>query len=186
MLKDLLLGLWQRRNEIDNQAAHDIVSVIINLLVCLAGEQRAPGEAALASQTGKRQARQSEILAYINANLSSPALNVQTIASAFKISTRHLRKLLDDRGITPASHIQQLRLQQARDDLLNPLLKHLSITEIAFRWGYNSLAHFSRLFQARYQSSPRQLRQLQTSSTKRKLSAEPLAQVAGSKRIRKP
>jgi AraC-like DNA-binding protein len=154
ILKDIVLGLWQRRDEINVREAHGIAEAIICLLSVIHGER---GEEML-SHAGRRSVRQGEILDYISANLTSPDLNVESIAGVFRISSRHLRTLLSATGTTPARYIQELRLRHAMEDLTNPLLSHLSITEIAFRWGFNDLAHFSRAFHTRYREPPRKFR----------------------------
>ena len=54
--------------------------------------------------------------------------------------------------------IRHRRLEQCRQDLADPAQERLSITHIAFRWGFNDVAHFSRSFRETYQQSPRDLR----------------------------
>jgi len=50
------------------------------------------------------------------------------------------------------------RLDATRRDLCDPALAARSISEIAFAWGFNDAAHFSRAFRARFGRSPRELR----------------------------
>ena len=48
----------------------------------------------------------------------------------------------------------------ARRDLCDPALAARTISEIAFGWGFNDAAHFSRAFRARFGAAPRELRAL--------------------------
>ena len=50
------------------------------------------------------------------------------------------------------------RLDGAKRDICDPALCKRTITEIAFGWGFNDAAHFSRIFRARFGCSARELR----------------------------
>jgi AraC-like DNA-binding protein len=50
------------------------------------------------------------------------------------------------------------RLDAARRDLCDPSLRARSVSAIAFSWGFNDAAHFSRAFRARFGCSARELR----------------------------
>lgn len=152
ILKDMVQSLWLRRQEIDNEHAHGIANAIICLLSTLHSPTGNP------TSRGIGSTRQSEILDYINANLTDPNLNVESIARFFDISTRYLRTLLRNTGTTPSRYIHELRLQHCMENLSNPLLNHLSVTEIAFRWGFNEISHFSRVFTVRFRESPSKVR----------------------------
>jgi AraC-like DNA-binding protein len=45
-------------------------------------------------------------------------------------------------------------VRRCRDDLADLRLSHLTVAEIAERWGFRSAAHFSRAFEARYGVTP--------------------------------
>ena len=65
---------------------------------------------------------------------------------------------------TLSRYILEQRLEQCAKNLRNPLLAHLTITEIALQWGFNDMSHFSRVFRSRYGESPRAMRGHLTSS----------------------
>jgi AraC-like DNA-binding protein len=50
------------------------------------------------------------------------------------------------------------RLDAAKRDLCDPNRAASSVSEIAFSWGFNDAAHFSRAFRARFGRSARALR----------------------------
>jgi len=61
-------------------------------------------------------------------------------------------------GLSVSDWIRVQRLAHCKDDLANPLLDRKSITEIAFFWGFNDSAHFSRAFRQEFGMSPRRFR----------------------------
>jgi methylphosphotriester-DNA--protein-cysteine methyltransferase len=61
-------------------------------------------------------------------------------------------------GTSLCRWIKQARLDHCAADLSNPDLRERSITEIAFGWGFNDAAHFSRTFRAEFGMAPREYR----------------------------
>jgi AraC-like DNA-binding protein len=49
-------------------------------------------------------------------------------------------------------------LDASRRDLANPRLLEQSVSDIAFSWGFNNAAHFSRSFRDEYRMTPREWR----------------------------
>jgi transcriptional regulator GlxA family with amidase domain len=70
------------------------------------------------------------------------------------VSVRQLHRLFAREGLTFAGWVREQRLRRCRDDLADPRLSHLTVAEIAARWGFRSAAHFSRAFEARYAITP--------------------------------
>jgi AraC-like DNA-binding protein len=67
----------------------------------------------------------------------------------------------------PLGHtIWAQRLEACRRELGDPQQGHRSISDIAFGWGFNDAAHFSRAFRERFGLSPREWR-ASNSSTRR-------------------
>ena len=104
-----------------------------------------PGEALLNSTQARLLSR---IDAYIAANLDDADLGPKSIAEALGISVRSLHLLYSHRGTTVSRCIMERRLERCRSDLV--MKPHASITEIAFRWGFSDMAHFSRAFRRHY------------------------------------
>lgn len=100
----------------------------------------------------------SRIRAFIDARLADPDLSPALIATGCGISLRRLHRAFGDTQWSVCAWIRHRRLEQCRRDLLDPLQNRLSITQIAFRWGFNDAAHFSRSFREAYRQSPRDLR----------------------------
>ncbi|MBX3566353.1 MAG: helix-turn-helix domain-containing protein [Sphingomonas sp.] len=99
------------------------------------------------------------IRAFIEARLADPELCPIQIASGCGVSLRRLHRSFSDTEWSVCSWIRHRRLEQCRKDLLDPSQDRLTITQIAFRWGFNDAAHFSRSFRDAYGTAPRDLRQ---------------------------
>lgn len=121
---------------------------------------------AILEQAGKeRQRNQSsahlrrQVRLHIENNLREPALSVRTIADDTGVSARYLNKIFAHQPHTVAQLIRERRLEYCRRDLEDPYMAHVSATNIAFSWGFNSAAHFSRAYKERFGASPRAHRQ---------------------------
>jgi AraC family transcriptional regulator, positive regulator of tynA and feaB len=97
----------------------------------------------------------SRIASYIETHLPETDLGPVKIASAIGISVRHVHRVFSSRGCTIADWIRERRLRRCHSDLSDPRLTQKSITDIAFFWGFNDSAHFSRSFKQLYGVCPR-------------------------------
>lgn len=78
------------------------------------------------------------------------------IASRLGVTSRHLRRVFaGEFGVTPIAFAQTQRLLLAKQLIADT---SLSLTEIAFASGFESVRRFNALFQQRYRLSPRTLR----------------------------
>ncbi|MEM7534660.1 MAG: helix-turn-helix domain-containing protein [Chloroflexota bacterium] len=100
----------------------------------------------------------AEAQQFINTQLDNEHLSVDLVAAHLHVSKRHLHTLFEQTDTTLNRYIWQQRLAQCERDLIDPRYVHQSLTQIAFRWGFKSSAHFSRLFKQRYGVSPREYR----------------------------
>jgi AraC-like DNA-binding protein len=98
------------------------------------------------------------IRTYIEARLADPDLTPARIAAGCNVSLRRLHRAFSATEWTVGSWIRHRRLERCRADLSDPAHDPLTITQIAFRWGFNDAAHFSRSFRQAYDESPRDLR----------------------------
>ncbi len=107
---------------------------------------------------------------YIVENLDGVALSPRAIAAANGVSVRQLHRVFSATGTTVSQWVRKLRLARCaaelRGERINPQggLKNATpgasegITHIAFRWGFNDSAHFSKAFRAEFGQSPRAYR----------------------------
>ncbi|MGD9603448.1 MAG: helix-turn-helix domain-containing protein [Gammaproteobacteria bacterium] len=110
---------------------------------------------------GTRAAQQARVLGYVHEHLADPDLDARTIAHALRMSPRYVRELLRASGTTLRALLLDQRLARCREELLDPLRRHRSVSDIAFAWGFNSAAHFTRVFRARYGAPPARFRRAQ-------------------------
>jgi AraC family transcriptional regulator, positive regulator of tynA and feaB len=95
---------------------------------------------------------------YILANLDGVDLSPRAIAAANGVSVRQLHRVFSATGITVSQWVRKLRLARCAADLRGAANAAAGITDIAFRWGFNDSAHFSKAFRAEFGQSPRAYR----------------------------
>lgn len=104
--------------------------------------------------TATRVAKLRQVKDYIALHLSEPDLTPASAAAAMKISVRQLHLLFEPTGISFAEHVLDRRLEECRALLESPASRDRSVTDIAYAWGFNSLASFYRAFHRRFGVSP--------------------------------
>jgi AraC-like DNA-binding protein len=112
---------------------------LLGLVAALAG----PGRDDLT--TAYRAAAQ----AYIDQNLSNPALSAPQVAAAVGISTRHLSRVFAGAGTSVPRYVLARRLAAARNRLERSATS-TTIAEVAHRCGFASAAHFSTAFSSHF------------------------------------
>ncbi|MGA0611990.1 helix-turn-helix domain-containing protein [Caldimonas sp. KR1-144] len=136
-------------------SAGAVAEGIVNLLV-----------AGLRSLPACRNVEPSTMSAYhvarirrcIDERLQDPTLTIESIASSLHMSPGHLHRLFKSEPQSPSQYLWGRRLDQCSRDLLDPRRARASVAEIAFNWGFNDAAHFSRAFRDRFGCSPREWR----------------------------
>jgi AraC-like DNA-binding protein len=115
--------------------------------------QRSPG------QSVHRSALLYRLKNTILTQLSDPELSMSRVAAAIGISPRYASDLMADEQISFRSYVQTQRLERCKRDLSDPAHAARHVGDIAFAWGFNDLAHFSRIFKQRFGASPREWRE---------------------------
>ena len=100
----------------------------------------------------------NDIKAIATAALDDPDLSPAQIAAKVGISVRTLHRIFQASGETFWTWIRDRRLERCHAELTAPTASKRTITEVAFRWGFNELSTFDRNFRKRYGASPRQVR----------------------------
>lgn len=112
-----------------------------------------------------KQLHKQRILRYMRDNLRDSDLSAASIAGAVNLSTRYVYELFSDEQESLMKRVWSSRLERCRAELSASSSVSRSIGEIAYYWGFNDVAHFSRSFRKAYGMSPREYRQVQLEST---------------------
>jgi AraC-like DNA-binding protein len=152
LMISMIKTLWDDLDELEPASAVAVAGGVINILV--AGLQTLPAQqgvqpSALASYHLGR------IKQLIDARLRDPAFSISQVAAELGLSVGHIHRLFKSEAISPAHYVWNRRLEACSRELRDPRHAARSISEIAFAWGFNDAAHFSRAFKERFGKSPR-------------------------------
>lgn len=151
----LLRKSWENINELSPGIELQLANTLIDAVACAASEIAS----AKASESTVRSAHIMRIKRFINANLANEELSVQTIAASTNVTPGYLHKLFKCEAVTISKYIQNQRLEESSRMLANPKYRHITITEVAYQWGFKDSSHFGHAFKERYAESPRDYRQ---------------------------
>ena len=104
--------------------------------------------------------RRKDVLQYIEDHLRDPELSPATIAEGLRLSPRYLRTIFSSGGEKMSAYILRRRLEECARQMATQAWAAHTLTEIAFSWGFNSAAHFTRTFNEKYGLAPREYRKL--------------------------
>jgi AraC-like DNA-binding protein len=153
VLFHLATSMYRQAEKMTDLQGFAAVEAYLRVLAGCLGSTRNRAESA-----GRGMDLTSEILRYIDAHLTDTTLSPADIAGALGLSVRHVHRLFSRQGSTITDWIRGQRLRHCRKDLADPYLSAKSITEIAFFWGFNDSAHFSRSFKQEFGTCPRAFR----------------------------
>ncbi|HHJ4328266.1 TPA: helix-turn-helix domain-containing protein [Klebsiella pneumoniae] len=94
---------------------------------------------------------------YVGQHLHEPELSPQQVAMACGLSLRYLHKLFASTPYTLGEWVRLQRLEGVWRQLRDPHC-HLSIGELAFRWGFSDQTQFARAFRQHYGCTARDVR----------------------------
>jgi AraC-like DNA-binding protein len=147
-----IMALGQQTNRIEKRSAASLVDLTLELVAtCLEAQSERP-------MTQSRNELLQDVKRFIENNLDDPKLSPPVIAKQCNISIRYLHLLFHDSGSSVSGWILNRRLEQCRRELVHTGQLRKSITDIAYRWGFNDSAHFCRAFKRLYGVSPREYR----------------------------
>jgi AraC family transcriptional regulator, positive regulator of tynA and feaB len=104
------------------------------------------------------EARVAALRLRIESRLAEPELAPRDIAHEAGISERRLRALLATQGEGFAAYLLRRRLERCAECLRDPRWRDVSVTQIAFRAGFNNATHFGHAFRERFGVTPREWR----------------------------
>lgn len=147
-------SIWRRRDELGAGLPR-----MTALLGCMVASLFAvPANKGQTSSTVVFQ--RHRLLQCIDDQLRNPQFNVARAADCCGISRRYVHLLMQGTGRTFTRYLLERRLAECHDEIRATLGGRVrSLTDIAFSWGFNDIAHFSRAFRNHYGQSPREFRQ---------------------------
>jgi transcriptional regulator GlxA family with amidase domain len=95
---------------------------------------------------------------HMKEHLNDSELSPAGVAQAHRISLRYLFKIFKLHGTTFGHELMEMRLQEARRQILIAYRTGHSLQQIAFRCGFSSQSHFSTRYRDRFGESPRESR----------------------------
>ena len=126
--------------------AETTIGFVRHILHTDGSQRRAPQSSSSSLRARIRQ--------YILSHLSNPDLSIDLIASAMGCSKRYLHQVFAPGNLTIERYIWQRRIEQCCKALVDRAQSEKSVSAIAFEWGFNSSAHFSRLFKSQVGVAP--------------------------------
>jgi AraC-like DNA-binding protein len=158
---DLLLGyaglLQDRRKPLSHGLGHLAAGHIRDLMAAMAATAQDHGQAAY-ERRGVRAGRLRAIKADIGRFLCDPGLSIDRIAAGHRISSRYIRKLFQEEGMTFSDFVLHLRLERARKLLLSREGSSSTIASIAHACGFGDQSYFNRTFRRSYGITPSDFR----------------------------
>ncbi|HSW12734.1 MAG TPA: AraC family transcriptional regulator [Solimonas sp.] len=150
----ILTDVFEDPGEIKDEVAQSLVDSALSVLSDAIKEDSASAP----SRQSLSDKRLHDVLRFIEVHLSDPKLSIATVAEGCGISQRYLSLLLNVHGTRFSTLIWDKRLKTAGQWLSSSKPVEASISEIAYRVGFKSPAHFSRMFKREFNCSPRQYR----------------------------
>ena len=154
VFQDAVRSVWRWGEELGSEIADGIASAMIDLLgamICFAVSS-SPDCVSRALHQRERVRR------IARAQLRNPELSVELIAQAACLSPRQVHRLFADEELSLMRWVWAQRLENCYRELQNSNGTPRSISDIAYAWGFNDQAHFSRAFRKHFGFSPRQVR----------------------------
>lgn len=151
LLSTYLRGLADDYNALPATTTDSFSNALIEML---SGTLRELPECKMANDSTLKNYHLEEIKRTIANELANPNLGAEFLAERMGLSISSIYRVFASESTSLIQHIWNSRLEQCNNELLSETYAKLSITEIAFKWGFNSSAHFSRAFKSLYGVTP--------------------------------
>jgi AraC-like DNA-binding protein len=96
-----------------------------------------------------------QVKVFVSQHLSDANLTPEVVAAAVGLSTRYINMLFKDENTSLMRYVLQCRLKRCYDDLINA--RHQRVSDVAFKWGFNDVSHFSRAFKQAFDLPPTEI-----------------------------
>jgi AraC-like DNA-binding protein len=141
---------------LSGSAAKGVGEALIGLLGAALGEIADQSECVDSRLEMYHKAR---IHKFIRAELNNPDLDIPLIAQTVGLSQRYIHRLFANEPLHLMQSVWSQRLEHCYRELVQNQTVRRPISDVAYSWGFNDPAHFSRVFRKRYGLTPSELRQ---------------------------
>jgi AraC-like DNA-binding protein len=138
--------------------AGDAVSGHVYDLVALALDNFVRGGADC-DETSKAAARLRLVQRDILDNLSDPGLHIEDVARRHGITPRYIQLLFKNEGTTFTDFVRDSRLDRAYRRLKEHRTNPVTVSGVAYEYGFSDISTFSRAFRQRFKTTPSEARQ---------------------------
>jgi len=154
LAETVLAGLFANGDLLSEESQQRLLDGALAVVAEVVGAR----EDCLQVRPSLREERLREVLRYIDVHLCDPNLSAAMVARGCGISPRYLSALLREHGTSFSERVWGDRVRAAGRWLAASTPADISIAEVAFRVGFKSAAHFSRMFKRTYGRGPREYR----------------------------
>lgn len=151
----MLTSVW---DQMEGAVPEEFGPTVARHLVDVLSTSFAMAQRTVVNESAVTRARQVEVKRFVEAHLHVPELGPAMVAAAFRISPRYLRMLFAEEAESVSKYILRRRLEECARQLTSAAWRGHTITEIAFNWGFNNTAHFTRVFREHFGLTPRDYR----------------------------
>lgn len=154
----LLQAMQHHQKTLDHKCCQEAFLAIVGLLAVALDDLESVARPA----TRMANYHKDRVRHFVLSQLGNPNLDITLVANELGISTRYVFHLFSDEDMHLMQWIWTQRLERCRQELVRQTTGGRSISSIAFAWGFNDPAHFSRSFRKLFGVSPREMRRMAT------------------------
>jgi AraC-like DNA-binding protein len=156
LASQFLKGFWQRCGEVHTD---EVIKQLLDVALRLVASAYADLPQSQVEPSCLQAAHRMRIIQHIERNLKDPELSPSRVASALRMTPGYLHRILCNEPESASRYILRRRLEECARALSDPAQRSRSVTELAFEYGFNSPAHFSRAFREHHGVTAREYRQ---------------------------
>jgi AraC-like DNA-binding protein len=154
LLTNYVDALAQHLSCLSDVQADSAIDALTILASSACGLGQDDQDAQRATGTARLQAAKDLIVKHAH----DPDVDAEWVATRLRISLRSLHRVFEPEGKSIAAYLRSRRLELARDRLRDSRHAHLSIADLAYACGFDTLSTFNRQFRAVFGTVPRDWR----------------------------
>lgn len=151
LFADLVMSLAEHAPDLSVSCAGETSDSVCALLIATL---RALPQNQAALPSPLETYHRDRIRGYVREQLRDPTLSMASVAQATGLSRRYIHRLFSKEPVPLMKWVWSERLDHCCRDLGLEALRNRTVSEIAFFWGFNNAAHFSRAFRERFGAAP--------------------------------